>query len=430
MDAIKMLEVDLKHEQEAALSIQETADARGEGFSDAERATLSEHLKNMERLTIRIADEKDKQSFREKVEGFNLHVNGQIDPNPVRNEAQADASLKARSLGEAFVSSATFKAWQAATKENGKPPRFQTTSVFVPESRFRGGMKTAGDPVLESDNATVFAGGPGPLTTFLGLETPGFLQFRLAIEDLLTTIPITTGNSVTYPVVKTRTQISGTSQVEGAAKPGGEYEFDMVTKTLETKAGWVKLSTQFIEDAPGLVAYINSDLPLQIRQNVQAYLADALWDAAQNPGGGGAVAGAGIGGTNGFDAILEAITVIQENGGEPNAMVIAPADWAALRALKNTGGDEDYVGGGPFTPTNNPWDLRVVITPSAVPGEPLVGDFARGAKIYSRGGYSVDSTNTDQDDFIKNKFTVRAERRLVVGVTYPELFAVAQTGTS
>jgi hypothetical protein len=426
MDAIKMLEGDLRAEKQAALELQEIAESHPDGYSPTERAQLEEHLKNMERLELRLVDERDKARFREKVEGFNLQLNGEIDPNPVRREAQADASVKGRSIGEMFVDSDGFKAWQAATKASGKPPVWTTPSVSVPDTRF----KTAGDPVLESDNANVFAGGPGPLTTFLGLETPNFLQFRLAIEDLLTTVPITVGNSATYPVVKTRTQISGTPQTEGSAKPGGEYEFDMVTKVLLTMAGWVKLSTQFIEDAPGLVAYINSDLPLQIRQNVQAYLADALWDAAQGPGGGGVVAGAGINGTNGFDAILEAITVIQENGGDPNALVITPTDWAALRAAKNTGGDEEYVGGGPFTPTDNPWGVRVVITPSAVPGEPLVGDFARGAKIYSRGGYSVDSTNTDQDDFIKNKFTVRAERRLVVGVTYPELFAVAQTGTS
>lgn len=429
MDAIQMLEADLRSEKTAAASIQDTADGEGRGFSDTERKVLEEHLKNMERLTIRLNDEKDKAAFRQKVEGFNLQINGQLDKNPVRPEAQAEASFKARSLGEAFIESDSFKVWQAATKDQGKPPRFQTTSVFVPESRVRG-LKAAGDPVLESDNANVFAGGPGPLTTFLGLETPGFLQFRLAVEDLIPTVPITVGNSATYPIVKTRTQISGTPQTEGAAKPGGEYEFDMVTKVLLTMAGWVKLSTQFIEDAPGLVAYINTDLPLQIRQNVQAYLADALYDAAQGAGGGGVVAGAGINGTNGFDAILEAITVIQENGGDPNGMLITPTDWAALRASKNVGGDENYTGGGPFSPTNNPWELRVVLSTSAVPGEPLVGDFARGAKIYSRGGYTVDSTNTDQDDFIKNKFTVRAERRLVVGVTYPELFAVAQTGTS
>src|ERR1041385_3047723 len=288
-------------------------------------------------------------------------------------------------------------------------------------------MKSAGDPVLESDMSSVFSGGPGPLTTFFGLETPGFFQFRTTVEDLLTTVPLTTGASATYPVVASRTQIEPTPQVEGESKPGGEYVFDMVTKELVTIAGWVKMSTQFIEDAPGLVAYINSDLPIQVRQNVETYLTAALYtDSSGNTADGSNVSDS----PNGFDAILEAITVIQTAGGEPDGMVITPLDWAALRAAKFTGGDEHYVGGGPFSPTDNPWGLRVVITPSATGGLPLVGDFRRGAKVYSRGGYTVDSTNTDQDDFIKNKFTVRAERRLVEGTTYPEWFVQTDIGTS
>ena len=180
------------------------------------------------------------------------------------------------------------------------------------------------------------------------------------------------------------------------------------------------------------MAYINSDLPLQIRQNVETYLADALYDAAQGTGatpGAGLFAGTEIDGDNRYDAILATMTAIQENGGNPNGLVISPTDWATALASKTTG-DGNYIGGGPFAATGNPWGLRVIVTPSAVTGEALIGDFARGAKVYARGGYNVDSTNTDQDDFIKNKFTVRAERRLVVGVTYPEFFGVAQVGNS
>jgi hypothetical protein len=429
MDALEMLKADHAAETAKQRAILDAADAEGRELSPTERDASASALERMQTLKGRIEGEIEKKKFRDLVDGASREVNGQLDPNPPRTDPQV-VTTKARTLGDALVESESFRHWQVLTKDNGKAPRFQTQSMFVPESRFRGTMKAAGDPVLESDNAAVFAGGPGPLTTFAGLETPGFVQFRLTVEDLLTTVPITIGNSVTYPIVKTRTAISGTPQTEGAAKPGGEYEFDMRTEVLLTMAGWVKLSTQFIEDAPSLVAYINSDLPLQIRQNVEAYLVDALYDDAQGTGGGGVVAGAGINGSNGFDAILEAITVIQENGGNPDGMIITPIDWASLLVTKATGGDEHYLGGGPFTATSNPWNLRVVVTPSAVPGEPLVGDFGRGAKIYSRGGYQVDSTNTDQDDFIKNKFTVRAERRLVEGTTYPEFFVVAQTGTS
>lgn len=424
MDALAYLEGEKGRTLGELRRMADDADSRGDGMTAEEREKSARLMDEVKDLTVKIEAEREKKKFREKIDGFDNMVNGQ-DPNPVREPATHVA--RGKSIGQALTESDGFKLWAAKAQGQPKAPRFTTPAVEVPwPSR----AKAAGDPVLESDNAAVFAGGPGPLTTFLGLETPGFVQFRLTIADLIPSVPVGLGNSVTYPVVKTRTQISGTPQTEGEAKPGGEYEFDMVTETLVTLAGWVKLSTQFLEDAPALAAYVNADLPLQIRQNEEAYLASALYTDSAGVGGGGTVDGTGIGGTNGFDAILEAVTTIQENGGDPNAMIITPSDWAALLVTKNTGGDENYTGGGPFSPTNNPWQLRVVITPSATTGLPLVGDYARGAKVYRKGGLSVESTNTDQDDFIKNKITVRAEERIVEGTTYPEFFVQADIGTS
>jgi HK97 family phage major capsid protein len=69
--------------------------------------------------------------------------------------------------------------------------------------------------------------------------------------------------------------------------------------------------------------------------------------------------------------------------------------------------------------------LRVIVTPAATAGEPLVGDFSRGAKLYRKGGVSVEATNSDGTDFIKNLVTIRAEVRVLLGKTYPEAFRTA-----
>lgn len=427
-----MLNADLERERAAARAIVDEADKEGRPMSDVEMKAAEGHKQAMISLKSKIEAEKVKQDFRNVVDDFNANIDkpggGANDPHPVREPASVQ--VKSMFPGDALIATEQFRGWQAATKAaDGKAPQYSTPPVMVPYPTLRQLLRTkaAGDPVLESDMTSVFGDGSAvPYTTFGGLETPGFVQFRLTIEDLLTTVPVTIGNSATYPIVDTRTPIDDTPQTEGDAKPGGEYKFDMVTVQLQTMAGWVKLSTQFLEDAPGLAAYVNADLPLQVRQNVETYLAGELQSAAA----GNSFDGTGIGGTNGFDAILEAITAIQTAGGDPNGLVVTPADWAALRVLKNTGGDENYIGGGPFTPTDNPWNLRVVITPKATTGSPIVGDFARGAKVYRKGGLSVASTNSDQDDFITNKVTIRAETRLVIGVTYPEFFAVASIGTS
>ena len=419
MDLLSYLNSQMNQHLAKARAIADTADAEGRGLSEVERKEAETELEAVAEFKAKIADEQDKARLREAVDGFDRLQSGS-DPNPVREPATA---TKARTVGEALVGSEGFKLLQAKIKSGSSIPKgFRTPEVEVPWT------KAAGDPILESDSTDIFGtgGNAGALTTFLGVQPP--LQYRLTIADLLGNVPVTVGNSVTYPVVDTRTAISGTPQTEGSAKPGGEYVFGTETKVLDTLAGWVKISTQFLEDAPGLAAYINADLPFQIRQNEEAYLATALYDDA-----GLAADGTGLTATaNGFDAIQESISLISINGGEANGLVIHPTDWAALLVAKSNPAPTEgpYISGGPFTATGNPWGLRVVVTPSATEGLPLVGDFNMAAKVYRRGGMNVSSTNSDQDDFIKNLVTVRAEIRLAIGVTYPYLLCVCAVGTS
>jgi HK97 family phage major capsid protein len=411
MKAVEMLQADLKAKLAEVRGITDAADTEGRGVSPAEREAVDKGLERIAELKARIEDEQDKERIREAVDGFaNLHVSSMTDPNPVREPA---TPTRYKTIGEALVNSDPFKSWSIATKAAGRAVQFTTPSVEVP-------YKTAGDPVLESDNTNLFGtgGDAGALTTMFGLETPGYVQRRLMIADLLPSVPITSGNSASYPIVKTRGTISGTPQTEGSSKAAGEYEFDVETAVLVTIAGWVKVSTQFLEDAPGLMAYINSDLPYQVRYNEETYLATALYSAA-------GAADAITGGTAQFDGILDAKLTVQNHNYDPNVLLIHPNDWGVLLSEKFESGTGGYIGGGPFSATTSPWGLRPVVTQAATEGTPLVGDFTRGAKVFRRGGMAVSSTNSDQDDFVKNLLTVRAEIRCVIGVIDDEAFAEA-----
>lgn len=418
MDAIEMLQHDLQREKEKVREVLDGADADGRAVTPDERAGIKGHLDRMTEIKARIEDERDKAALREAVDGYaDLQMAAQgIDANPVRKEAAADRTY--RTPGEALAYSDFMKNLAVKVKSSGHAPRFNSPAVEVPWPL----TKAAGDPVLESDATDLFGtgGAAGSYATLFGLETPGFLQPRLMIADLIPSVQITTGNAAVWPEVETRTAISGTPQTEGSAKPGGEYVFKSSSAALETIAGWVKVSTQFLEDAPAMAQYVNADLAYQVRFNEEVAVATALYTAA-------GAASAITGGSSEFDSILDAIVTIQLENADPNAVIIHPMDWAILRTEKFEAGTAGYVGGGPFSPTNNPWGLRVIVTPNATFGSPLVGDFTR-ARIFRRGGLSVAAGN-DADDFTKNLVTVRAELRSVTVVTYPEAFAEASVSS-
>jgi HK97 family phage major capsid protein len=100
-----------------------------------------------------------------------------------------------------------------------------------------------------------------------------------------------------------------------------------------------------------------------------------------------------------------------------------------MRLSKDTA--NQYFGGGPFTGAygNGPyvkhdsiWGLPVAITPAITLNTALVGAFKLGSQYFQREGMTIEMTNSDQDDFIKNKMTIRAEERLALAVYRPLAF--------
>ena len=55
-------------------------------------------------------------------------------------------------------------------------------------------------------------------------------------------------------------------------------------------------------------------------------------------------------------------------------------------------------------------------------GEIFVGAFKACGSVVNKGGVKVEATNTDQDDFVKNRMTIRAEERLALAVRRPAGF--------
>lgn len=210
---------------------------------------------------------------------------------------------------------------------------------------------------------------------------------------------------------------------EGAEKPQVHFA-DPTPKTVSLSkiACHIKESDEYINDYAFLASAINGRLLYHLGLVEQNTLVTTLsgtsgiqsdtttWVAASTA-------------TAIADLILDAAMDVQQASGFPaDAIVINPADWYTLRVGKTTTGD--YYGGGYFGGQNIPnlWGIPVCVSTAVAAGTIFVGAFKTCASVVSNGGVRVETTNSDQDDFVKNLMTIRAEERLALAVRRPAGF--------
>jgi HK97 family phage major capsid protein len=414
---VARLIADAARAKSAAEQILDTANMEGRTMTPEEQKEFDAHLGEARKWKSMVDAEKATMAFRKQIEEL-----GGGDPilSDAGGPGEGVPANPSMSLGELFTKSGVFQALKSAKVDGRVPEQFKTQAVRIPY-----GFKVAASPLLESAATSLYGDGTtaGPVSTLIpGVFTPGLVQMRPTIADLLPVVPITLGNTAVWRIAKNRTVPgSGDEPVpEGTTKPVIAYEFDVVAKQLEKYAAYTKLSEEYLEDDAAVVAFINSDMPFQIRQIEESKLSDALYDSTSD-------ATSLATGSTIFDEVLAAMTEISEAGGDPNGMIITPTNWAEMLAGKfGTGaGDKGYVGGGPFGSTGNPWGLRVVISNAAHDDHPLIGDFSQGAKLFRKGALAMSATNSNEDDFLNNLVAIRAEMREILGKQYPEWFVSA-----
>jgi HK97 family phage major capsid protein len=214
-----------------------------------------------------------------------------------------------------------------------------------------------------------------------------------------------------------------TAVAEEGLKPLIHFNFSPVTEALSKIAVVTKISDEAIQDTDYLVSVINSQLVGRLLVVEEDQILNGSGTAPNLRGllnrTGLQVYASSIGYTpaKGFDAIFHAITMVATGSAQETAdsIVINPADYEALRLAKD--GNNQYYAGGPFTGGNpSLWGVRTVVTPAIAAGTVLIGAFSSAAQLFRKGGVQVDSTNTNQDDFMYNRIALRAEERILLAV--------------
>lgn len=264
----------------------------------------------------------------------------------------------------------------------------------------------------------------GALTTY-DTNIVAAARQKLVIRDLFGAESIS-GNALTYYVEGA--QVGDIGEIsEGAQKSQIDFaDPTPVTVSLTKLAGFVKETDEIISDAPFLESTINGRLLYALQLKEQNWLVSKLTGTSGIQTGtfGKTAAANAI-----ADEILKAAADVEEASGFPaDSVVISPALYTELRLGKNA--NNDYYGGGYFGEQSIPtiWGLPAVVT-SAVTGI-IVGAFKACASVVSKDGISVEATNSNEDDFIKNIMTIRAEERLALAVRRPSGFKVLTRSAS
>lgn len=402
--------------------IWEVAKKEGREATDEEKAEIADHVKSLRTLKEQKQELEEEVELRKSVHDMAGKMGATDDPAPgIRVKPGGDREDRMiKSIGELFTESAGYK---------------DAVEKFTAGGQF----STGAVPLTKGTLLEGAGGGGGPLAAPVPQVVPGVVEklFQpLTFADLILD-GVATVNSFRYVVEGTAT--SGAAGVaEGGSKPQSTLGLTTTDEPIKKIATSLKISDEMIEDAPAVQSYINGRLALFVRIEEERQL-------IRGTSGGNEVQGlltsrsvpVYAGGTAVGNKAVQVFKAMNGLRGsaflEPEWTVMHPTDWEQIRLLTDTAGQ--FFGGGPFQgpygngsnisasgqiqgPADSLWNKPVYVTAVVGAGTAIVGTRSS-AQVWRKGGLSVEITNSNEDDFLKNLLAVRAEERLGLAVYRP-----------
>ena len=227
------------------------------------------------------------------------------------------------------------------------------------------------------------------------------------------------GNAITYfleGAFETNGSISATSQ--NGKKPQVSTSFAGTTLALSKLAACLKETDEILTDAPFLASECQNTLMHQLGKVEDNYVINAI----------GSTVGIGAetydGTTKTFaDGILAAIMKVKSDSAyDAGVVVLNPADIVTLMTAKDS--NKQYYGGGYFVGAYGNgsygvpasiWGVQIYASSAVSQGSALVAA-KEAVKTWRKGGMDVAIAAENEDDFLYNRVTLRAEVRLATAV--------------
>lgn len=391
---------------------------------------LKKLLGDIDILEDKLSSLEDAEQRRERImqgmERYNKPANGSQRPSPTPTETQRGHIT---SPGDQFISHRDYR----ELKQSGSFTSQLARISFAVNMEEGTSLVLYGRKAARERKALVYSGGSDIVDA---QRQPGYidiLQREINVMDLIQRIPMTS-DTVEYVREDTFTnaaaavaEASATTGTSGL-KPESALVYSIQTSPVRTIAHWVPITNRMLADAPAIRGIINGRLllGLDLALEDQILTGDGTGENLTGLLAVGGINIQGLGSDNVADAIFKGRTQVRVNGrSRPNAVVLHPNDWEAIRLLRENVASAtlgNYLMGPPSAVgATTLWGMPVVESEGITQNTGLVGDFAMGASLFDREQAAI-RVGTIDDQFVRNMQTILAELRAAFVIWRPSAF--------
>lgn len=249
---------------------------------------------------------------------------------------------------------------------------------------------------------------------------PGYVtrpSRQVNIRDLVSVVEVATGTVIFYrqPVGSTGGGSFGFQAGQGNTKAQLDYNLQQVITPLDYLAGWAVVARQMMDDMPGFLNFITTQLLEDYRRSESNAFVPSLYSQSTpfTPAS-----------TVTAERIVQSIADLKGQDWGPNGIVTDAATWAKLLITKPN--DYSLPGGGSAIQIDTAGTvyflgIPVVVQNNMAPGTVIVGDFTQ-ATIFQKDTLNVQIFEQDLDNVRRNLITCRAESRVAFAVLRSDAF--------
>lgn len=315
-------------------------------------------------------------------------------PFSPNGNGNSEARHDVKSLGEQFINSDEYK----QNRVNGINARF---GWDVKNYEFKTTMTTSAGFAPANDRTDIVT----PFAT----RTPMVQDYIPSITTDLDTIKYMEETTFTNNAAET---------AENAALPESAVAYTERSQPVELVGTFLPVTEQQLEIAEAIRGTIDQRLLLMLAQREESQM---IAGNGTTPNLRGFLNASNLqtqakGADSVPTAAYKLITKLRGGSGagfvEPNLFIFHPNDWQDVRTLQDANGN--YIWGSPAEAgPERLWGKSVLVTTAITENTGLAGDFQMYATIWRKRGARID-VGMQNDDFVKNKLTLKVTSRLAL----------------